>query len=468
MVLVDLLRHYGQVLKAAWAVRDRLDPPRRNDDELAFLPAHLELTDRPVFPAARWIMRGIVGFFVIALLWACLGKMDIVAVAPGKTVPGGRTKVIQPLETAVVSAIHVHDGQRVRAGQLLVELDAAGTGADVRKVNDALEAARAAQWRYRALLDALASGHPPGELAADGTGPGRMVAESRLAAREYAAFAARRDALSSNLAQREAELATVRELITRLQENATIAVARAQDMRRLGEKKYVARHEVLLAEQQRIEAERDLATQRSRTVELQAAITSQRDERDALVAEFARQAEDGLRQAGDQVAQYGEDASKARHRHSLTKLHAPVDGTVQQLAIHTVGGVVTEAQPLMAVVPEGETLEVEATVLNKDIGFVRAGQEAVVKVESFPYTRYGYLLGEVVSVSHDAAQDEQLGLVYPARVRLRSTDLLVEGTRVRLSAGMNISVEIKTGKRRVISYLLSPLQTHAQESLRER
>jgi hemolysin D len=123
---------------------------------------------------------------------------------------------------------------------------------------------------------------------------------------------------------------------------------------------------------------------------------------------------------------------------------------------------------LLAVVPEGEALEVEAMVLNKDIGFVREGQQATIKVESFPYTRYGYLEGVVESVSHDAMQDENLGLVYQARVRLNKSTLMIDGTKVNLSSGMALSVEIKTGKRRVITYLLSPLQQHAEEAMRER
>jgi len=147
---------------------------------------------------------------------------------------------------------------------------------------------------------------------------------------------------------------------------------------------------------------------------------------------------------------------------------APVAGSVQQLVVHTVGGVVTPAQPLLAIVPSGERLEVEATVLNKDIGFVKAGQAVTMKVESFPYTRYGYLTGTVMSVSHDAAQDEKMGLVFPARVQLDKATLMIDGVKVNLTPGMALSVEIKTGKRRVIDYLLSPLQQHTTEALRER
>lgn len=149
-------------------------------------------------------------------------------------------------------------------------------------------------------------------------------------------------------------------------------------------------------------------------------------------------------------------------------MRAPVAGTVQQLAVHTVGGVVTPAQALLVVVPSEGALEIEATVLNKDIGFVRPGKDVIVKVDSFPYSRYGYLTGKVVSVSHDAAQDEQLGLVFPARVKLEWATLKIDGISARLNAGMSLSAEIKTGKRRVIDYLLSPFQQHTTEALRER
>ncbi|MBB4656278.1 HlyD family type I secretion membrane fusion protein [Xanthomonas sp. F14] len=187
-----------------------------------------------------------------------------------------------------------------------------------------------------------------------------------------------------------------------------------------------------------------------------------------LVTDTRQQALDALRQAGEQAGQLTQDVAKTGQRDKLMALHAPVDGTIQQLAVHTVGGVVTPAQPLLVVVPAEEALEVEVTVLNKDIGFMRPGQPVTVKVDSFPYTRYGYLTGTVASVSHDAAQDEKLGLVFPARVKLERATLNIDGLGVRLNAGMSLSAEIKTGKRRVIDYLLSPLQQHTTEALRER
>src|SRR3546814_116754 len=177
---------------------------------------------------------------------------------------------------------------------------------------------------------------------------------------------------------------------------------------------------------------------------------------------------DGQRQAREQIAQLAPEQAKAGARDRLTRLRAPVGGVVQQLAVHTIGGVVTPAQPLLAIVPTDEGIEAEVSILNKDIGFVRAGQPVVVKVESFPFTRYGSLDGVLDSVSLDAAIDEQLGAVFVARVRLTATTLNIEGVPVRMSPGMRISAEVKTGSRPVIDYLLSPLKRYKAEAMRER
>ncbi len=464
----DFLARYAVVFKSAWAVRDQLEPPKRSSDELAFLPAHLELTDTPVSPAPRWAMRIIIAFFCIAVLWACFGKVDIVATAPGKTVVSSRTKIVQSAETAVVRRILVHDGQLVEKGQLLIELDATATGAEYAQAGGALLNARLDELRLSALADAIASNRPP-LLMEDGSLPEQEVrAAQQLATSQFETFQARHHGLTAAIAQRQAEQRTVQSMIGPLQENAKIAKARAEDYATLVEGKYVGRHDYLQREQERIAAESELSTQYNRLQEVRSALSVAREELRVLVTDTRQQTLDGLREAREEVAQLNPEVSKTGKRDQQMELRAPVDGTVQQLAVHTVGGVITPAQSLLAVVPSEESLEIEATVLNKDIGFVRPGQAVTVKIESFPYTRYGYLTGTVASVSHDAAQDENLGLVFPARVKLDSSTLMIDGVQVGLTSGMTLSAEIKTGKRRVISYLLSPLQQHTSESLRER
>ncbi|MHC6217666.1 HlyD family type I secretion periplasmic adaptor subunit [Stenotrophomonas acidaminiphila] len=464
----DFLRRYIAIFRAVWSDRKSLDSPSRTQDEIAFLPAHLELTETPVSPAARWTLRIIVAFFCFALLWACIGKVDVVAVAPGKTVVGSRTKVIQPAETAVVLRILVSDGQVVKRGDVLVELDATATGAEFRQADEALMAAKMAQLRQGAMVKALDTGSLPALPEAPDVPAPRLQAAWDLLESELAEYQARRQSLLAAIAQREAQENTVRSQIGPMEQSLAISRERVADLERLLGGQYVSRHEYLARRQEMVELERALAAQKATLLETRSALTGAREELRVLKTDTRQQAFDNLRQAREQTGQYEPQVAKTRQRDELMQLRAPVDGTVQQLAIHTVGGVVTPAQALMAVVPNQESLEVEATILNKDIGFVRPGQSVTLKVESFPYTRYGYLEGIVETVSHDAAQDEQLGLVFPARVRLNKSALVVDGVTVSLTPGMSLSAEIKTGKRRLIDYVLSPLQRHGGEAFREK
>lgn len=466
--LREFATRYGRAFAAVWRVRDQLDSPKRSAEEVAFLPARLELVESPVSPLARWVIGAIVALFCVALAWAILGKLDIVAVASGKTVVSSRTKVVQPLETGVVRQIHVRDGQVVRRGDVLVELDATSTGAELEQADEALMHSRLAELRFSAMLDAMDSGRLPAVAEIPGVPLSRLQNEWKLLESEFIEYQARRQSLNASIVQRQAEAGTVRSQLAPLEESLSISKERVADLERLLDGQYVSRHEFLARKQESVELERLLAAQRSTLVETQSAMVAAQEDLLVLEADTRQQSMDGLRQAREQVAQYRPQSARAQRRDALMQLRAPVDGTVQQLAVHTVGGVVTPAQALMAIVPSEETLEIEATVLNKDVGFVRPGQRATVKVESFPYTRYGYLEGVVETVSHDAAQHEQLGLVFPARVKLESATLVIDGVRVALTPGMNLSVEIKTGKRRVIDYLLSPLRQHTNEALRER
>lgn len=465
---VAMTHRYRDVFRAAWAERRAMDPPQRTSDELAFLPAHLELIDVPISPLPRWSMRIIMALFAVALAWACFGKLDVVAVGAGKTVTTGRTRIVQPPETAVVRRILVQDGQLVRKGDLLIELDATAASADVDKAREALLSARLNAIRSNAIAGAMDRGTLP-TLTNDGSvSPERFEAMRSLAASQWSAFQARKQGMEAMVQQKTEELHTVQSAIVPLEQFLAISRTRVADYEALLDKNYVPRQEYLVRKQERINAERDLAGQRSKAQELRSAIAGARQELALAVTDLRRQTLDELRQAREQIAQYEPEVAKAAQRNAQMELRSPATGTVQQLAVHTVGGVVTPAQPLLSVVPEDELLEVEVTILNKDIGFIRGGQDAVVKVDSFPYTRYGHLEGRVENVSHDAIQDEKLGLIYQARVALAKSSLVVDGTTVKLTPGMSLSVEIKTDKRRVIDYLLSPLRQEAEEAMRER
>lgn len=466
--LAELLGRYAAVFRHAWRERRNLDARPRLPHEAQFLPAALALRETPVSPAPRVAMWLLMAFAAIALVWAVFGEIDQVATAHGKIVPGDRSKVIQAMETATVRAIRVRDGETVKAGQVLIELDATAADADQARIDGDLVTARLQAARARALLSAIEAGRPPVLPPPAGMEPERLARERRLLAGQFDEYQARLARIEADIARREAELASTGQIVLKLEQTVPIARRRADDFKDLVEKTFVSAHAYLEKEQQRIELEADLATQKGRVAELSAALREGRNQRAALVAETRRIALDSLADGEQKAAALGQEAVKAATRSRLLTLAAPVDGTVQQLAVHTVGGVVTAAQPLLVVVPREDALEVEAFLDNKDIGFVSASQEAVVKIETFPYTKYGTIPANVAHVSDDAISDDKKGLVYAVRVRLGQTAIRVEGKLVDLSPGMAVTAEIKTGRRRVIEYFLSPLLQYQDESLRER
>ncbi|MDP1651357.1 MAG: HlyD family type I secretion periplasmic adaptor subunit [Rhodocyclaceae bacterium] len=464
----DLFGRYAAVFRHAWRERKQLDTQPRLPHEAQFLPAALELQETPVSPAPRIAMWLLIAFAVIALLWAIFGRMDVVATAHGRIVPNDRTKVIQPFDTATVKAIHVSDGQSVKAGEVLIELDATSTAADTTRVANDLLTARLQAARAKAMLNALSSGRPPLLGRLPDVEAGRLAQEQRILDGQYGEYQARLARIEADIAKREAELASTREVVAKLEQTAPIARRRAQDFKNLVGQNFISEHGYLEKEQLRIEQEADLATQKSRLKELAASLQEGRSQRTSLFAETKRVALDSLNEAEQKMTSYGQELIKAESRGKLMTLTAPVDGTVQQLAVHTVGGVVTEAQQLMMVVPKDNPIEIEAFVENKDIGFVNPGQDAVVKIETFPFTKYGTIDAKVVSVSSDAVNDEKRGLIFPARVVPARSTLQVESKTVNLTPGMAVTVEVKTAQRRVIEYFLAPLLQYKDESLRER
>jgi hemolysin D len=412
---------------------------RRRDYELAFLPAALEIVETPPSPIGRAIGATIITVFLLALAWACFGTVDIVAAAPGKIIPSGRSKIIQPFEIGVVRAIHVHDGDVVRAGQVLIELDPTINAAERERLQSDLIAAQ---------LD---------------------VARLHAAAADRATSAA--------------TIAKIDALIPLLQ--AQVDVRKTLYEHETGSKLIY-----LQTLQQLVEQQQEFVVQKSKFNEAEAAVAMIQETRAQTNAEYKRTLYDDLGKVEPKAAGLAQDLIKADQRTRLQALTAPVDGVVQQLAVHTVGGVVTPAQPLLVLVPVDSHLEIEAMVSNRDIGFIEPGQEAEIKVATFNFTRYGLLHGKVLSVSQDAVGKDDLadptrdksqqggqaaklpadeqGPVYAARISLDRSQMQIEDKMVNLSPGMGVTAEIKTGERRIIDYLLSPLRKYRQDSLRER
>jgi hemolysin D len=478
---LELLARYRAIFAAAWAARFEMAGPKRLADEAAFLPAALSLQETPAHPAPRRAAWAICALFVAALVWSVLGQIDIVAVASGRIVVSERTKTLQPLEAGVVKRVLVKDGDTVQAGQVLVELDATNASADGASVQEQLSTAISEERRTSVLLKALRTGNsalPPlqgpqrGSFVAHGEGRGegglqRMESASQLQA-EWQDITAKLGKLSAERARRRAEIETVSETIAKLNATLPLAQRREADFKRLTEEGFVSGHAGQDRTRERIELESDLAMQRARLAEARAALSESENTRTAYLAETQRALSDRQAQAHSKREQLVQERSKAAQRSKLTQLTAPVAGTVQQVAVHTEGGVVTPAQVLMVIVPVDAQVTAEVVIDNKDIGFVNAGQPVAVKLETFPFTRYGTVEARVRSVSADAVTDEKRGAIFPATLAFSRDSIAVDGKRFHLGPGMNVTAEIKTGRRRVIDYLLSPVQTALSQSLGER
>lgn len=466
----------------------KLVEDRRRSDELAFLPAALEIVETPPSPLGRAVAFSIIAVFAIGLTWACIGTVDIVAVAPGKIIPSGRTKTVQAFETGVVRAIHVHDGQPVKAGDVLVELDATMNAAELGHVKSDLMAAKLDVARLRAALsgrtDPVAALAPPADAPADLVQMHRRFLVSQTIEQN-----AKLAAIDRQVAQKTAERATIQAAIDKLKATITPLQQRVEIREHLVQKELGSKLTYLSELQELVGQRQEILVQQSRFTETDAALSALAETRAKTVAEYERGMYDELAKAEQKVAGFTQDVVKGEQRTSLQRLRAPVDGIVQQLAIHTIGGVVTPAQSMMLVVPAESRLEIEAMVSNRDIGFVEAGQEAAVKVDTFNFTRYGLLQGKILSVSQDAitrekppekanatpqgsqsASSEPQGqeLIYAARISVDRTKMNIDNKLVNLAPGMAVTAEIKTGTRSIISYLMSPIARYQHESLRER
>jgi hemolysin D len=472
----------------------RLIPANDDRHETAFLPAALEVVETPPSPLGRMLLYAICALFVIAWGWAYFGKVDLVATAQGKIIPSGKVKVIQPLEIGVVRRIAVSEGQRVKTGDVLVEIDPTGSKAEAQRFSQELMENRieAARLGVTAKADGPGPAAEQAFLNAVPAGTDKALVDRNLALLQssLAQQAATVAGIDSDSAQKQAEHKQVETEIRKLQGTIPLIKKRAEMRKELVAKGYSSVMEESREQQSLIESEQNLTEMRHRLVQSEAAVNQLTEQRREAVAKFQATTLTSLADAEGKADDAQQQLIKAQDLASHRTLTAPVDGTVQQLALHTVGGVVTPAQELMVVVPQGAVLEIEAMIQNKDIGFVREGQQAEIKLETFPFTRYGLRHGTVLEVSPDAvapapaSQQERNkngstpdngqqtpqspDSLYTARISLDRDTMPVDGRDIRLAPGMTVTAEIKTGRQRIIDYLLDPLRRYRHESFQER
>jgi len=493
--LATLERHWS-VLKLSWREQNERRAQARPRAEHEFLPAAQEIIEKPPSPGLRWLLLASCVFVVLAVAWSFIGRVDVVAVASGKTVPAGSAKVVQPLEIGTVRAIHVRNGQFVHAGQLLLELDPTLATAEEAQSTQTLANARVLQARNDALLAHLV-GRPARFIAPPGTPPAVVRTEEQLVANAVTEYDAELASLRQQRAEKQADLAAANAEIAKLKESRPFIDKQLAARRELTDKGYYSKLNLLEYEQASNEQVRSIDVQAANAVRAQASI----GEIDAQIARlrgtFGKTAANDLAEASGKAGLASEELRKSERRRQLQELRSPVDGVVQQLTVSTIGGVVQPAQPVMVIVPcatQGgvpdprrcsSSVEVEAMVQNKDIGFVKTGQRVAVKLEAFNFTDFGLVEGVVDNISRDAIDTgggknadsaatkpagESGGLVYAARIRLLCDLRDPNRSQLcdRVQPGMAVQAEIKTGRRQIIQYLLSPLSRSVQEAGRER
>ncbi|WP_375763222.1 HlyD family type I secretion periplasmic adaptor subunit [Bradyrhizobium sp. Pha-3] len=464
-----------------------------------FLPSALEILETPASPVKVALMLTICGFVAAALAWSVFGKLDVHAVSLGKIVPSGQTKFIQPFDPGTVVSLSVTNGMHVEAGKELMAFDSAEAEAEARRQSEAASALRAEVARRKVAID-QAKAWPFKPLLPvtdiewqDDVPPAFRGRENRVLAADVSQLAETLGTLEKQIAQKHAtrerlnmSIAYQTELIKTLQDR--VAVREASLKLEVGTK-----INLFDALESLDKSRSSLASDKGQLLETEAAIAELRSEKDkdlaTFVADNSTKLADAEKKLDDAVQQY----AKASTKLTRTKLFAPTSGTVQALAVTTLGQVVTTGQQLLTIVPDGGQLQAEVYVSNTDIGFVKVGQDVVVKVDTFPFTRFGSLHGKVINVANDAI-DEQTArrqqanptstvsamantagapgqpqnFVFLVTVALEENAMKIDDVVIPLTPGMTLTAEIKTDNRRIISYLLSPLTKIASEAFRER
>lgn len=436
-----------------------------NEHEKEFLPAVLEVTEMPPSHASRLLTYVIVAMFTVLILWSVIGKIDIIATAAGKLMPASNIKTIQTLTDSEIEEIYVQEGEYVKAGQDLIKFNQTEVIANISRIENEIEALKIAIARLQALL----TENPQENFNYDRDIDAYLIKmHADLLKSQIIEKSARIDVLKGQIAKAEKEKDTISADLGRIEKLLPSVTERIEKKKILVDKKLLARLTFLEQQEELTNLQEQRNVQAKKMAETEENIEYLKKELRQYLAEFDKNLMQELTENREKLASYQQELVKYREALKRTVVKAPLSGYVQQLVYHTKGGVVETAKPIMNIVPENYKLEAQVMILNKDIGFVRPEQDVEIKIDSFPFTKYGTLKGKVRNISGDAVQDEKLGLVFNTRLTLSDNKIKADGQIIRLKPGMSVTAEIKTGKRRVIEYLLSPVMKYLNESMRER
>lgn len=475
----DRLRHTFNKVRDSLHHEKQHPPTKRQKNELDFLPAAVEVLESPPSRFAHFLMLLICALLTFALLWSWFSFIDTEVVANGRISPVGKVKAVQSLVAGRVDTIDVKEGEHVRKGQLLIRLNPTEPEIDIRQIGTLLLQNQLSVKRLQLLLHVTETLQPvPPNLhqwiTENGFSlfsiptPDQWERQQKLLDYDYQRYQSSDQSMLQEKYQREATIIAIQAEIDRLKVLNPLHVQNEKAVRQLLDKSLISRLDWLNVREKQVDISQQLLVQESRRNEAKAALSAIVSERERRQKEFRQERMEKLNEFSDKIAELQLSIIKAREHDQNCYITAPEDGTVQQISVFSDGSVVQPAATLMWLVPDDAELQVEAMIENKDIGFVQEGMVTDIKIETFPYTFFGYLQGVVEQISKDAVDQGERGLMYPVYVRLNQQFVNINGQAQPLQVGMMVSAEVKTGVRRLLAFFLEPFLRYRDEALNVR
>ena len=450
-------------------------PTFLSPEALDFSPGLLSIQESPPARLPRAVMYTVGVLFVILMVWAIFGKLDIIASAEGRLVPETYIKIVQPSDAGIVQEILVKEGEQVQQGQVLMRMDTQIAEADAKTIGNDL-AMRSLQLRR---IDAELAGQVLVKGRDDPSDLFHQI-ESQYHDRRLSytdALEQAQDALKKS----QNEYHSAKEVLSKLQQITPILKQQADSYADMGKDGYVPQMTVLDKQRDYLEKSQDLRAQQLTVASLEAAVSQAKKQIDQITSKYRSDLQNERVEAGGQHRKLEQDWLKQEHKSGLLELKAPQSGIVKDIATHTIGTVVSPGTVLLSIVPENEPLVAEIMVKNDDVGFVYPHQKVKVKLAAYPFTEYGMLEGAVTRIQADSDSDTQTKdqsqskdkqqsppSVYKAIISLSSQVLESQGKKLKLVPGMQVVAEINQGNRTVMKYLLSPVRKTLDESGHER
>ena len=427
-------------------------------DKHEFTPLLVEIEERPTSPLGRSLLWALLAFITIGLLWLFLAKIDIVVSARGKVVPDGEIKTLQPVETGVISSILITEGQHVKKGQVLMEIDPSVTESDLASKQQNLALLELETDRLNALINDRPFIPNPGckESAAIST-------QQLMYISTKSAYEQQRQVLQEQIRQNDEATQTAKADKSRLKQLLASAKEREDRLKEVLD--IIAKKDYEDAKNQRVEYQEQLTMKEHVIAQSNGKLHELNQQLKLTAQEYRNKLLAELTQKSKEATALRTEVETIAFRHSKQHITAPVDGYIGKLLVHTVGGVVTPAEKLVTLIPKDVPLIIKATVQNQDIGFITKGMDVAVKIDTFDFQKYGLINGKVKHIANDAIEDEKLGPVYEISIEPTNTTLKVEGQILPIRAGMSVTAELKVGKRRVIEFFIYPMIKYLDEGL---